>query len=124
MLINRVSRETRHKDPNVLKNIRSASHPYSEVLLYFDLQPLPRTFKNMKATKSKMVICVVTVVLLRETIGDAEEKSGLPRPMSQISLTGLKRCELSSLGRFQFLQMLLLETVSITMILIPYELLS
>jgi hypothetical protein len=68
--------------------------------------------------------CVVTVVLLHETIRDAEEKSGLPRPMSQISLTGLKRCELSSLSRFQFLQMLLLETVSITMILIPYELLS
>jgi hypothetical protein len=79
--------------------------------------------QNMKATKSKMVLginCVVTVVLLRETIRDAEEKSGLPRPsVSRISLTGLKRFELSSLGRFQFLQMLPLETVSITMILIP-----
>ena len=77
--------------------------------------------QNMKAPKSKMVLginCVVTVVLLRETIRDAEEKSGLPRPMSRISPTGLKRFELSSLGRFQFLQMLPLETVSITMILI------
>ena len=67
----------------------------------------------MKATRSKMVIginCVVTVVLLHETIRDAEEKSGLP--MSQISLTGLDRCELSSLGRLQSLQIMLWETVS------------
>jgi hypothetical protein len=64
----------------------------------------------------------VTVVLLRETIRDAEEKqgfSGLPRvAMSQICLTGLERCELSSLGRLQSLQIMLWETVSITMLLI------
>jgi hypothetical protein len=81
----------------------------------------------MKAIKSKMVIdinCVVTAVLRGETIRDAEEKSGPPGPMSQIYLTGLKRCESSSLGRLQSLQILPLETVSITMILIPYELLS
>jgi hypothetical protein len=77
----------------------------------------------MKATKSKMAIGAV--VLLRETLRDPEEKqgfNGLPRlAMSQISLTGLERYELSSLGRLQSLQIMLWETVGITML---YALLS
>ena len=55
----------------------------------FCLQPLPMKFGIWKRQKSKMVIGAV--VLLRETIRDAEEKSGLQ--MSQISLTSLERCE-------------------------------
>jgi hypothetical protein len=47
----------------------------------------------------------VTVVLLRETIRDAEEKqgfSGLSQVgMSQICLTGFERCELFSFGQLQ-----------------------
>jgi len=51
---------------------------------YFGLQPL-----HKKQNGNWYKLC--SVVLLRDTIRDAEEKSGLQ--MSQISLTSLERCE-------------------------------